>query len=244
MNALVIICLAIAALATVLLLRRKNPAHEEIPRPHKSDQEASQRLVDLIDILFALVLGLPVLIGEDVFLHPGSHGAPVMLAYITGYYVVVRSYVDWHIAMEDAPYWIRTSAGRTWELRRVYVDFLIVIAYVMMFLSTRPLLKSPGADIGLFLSVVAVIPVLYLAWGALRRMAYGGGHEYLARTMTKAAVALFAVWGAYRFSREHGSWLGGHGTLRNDIAITVSLIIVLAYRRANWHEMRIPGKAT
>lgn len=274
MTALLVICLVIAAATTLSLLTGKklhvadlivklwpklgqaapmpaNNTQTAPTEPQQADRDASEKLVDLIDILFALVLGLPVLIGTDVFTHPGSHGAPIILAFVTGTYVVVRSYVDWHISMEDAPYWIRTStdsswllsAGRSWELRRVYVDFVIVLAYVLMFLFTDPLVKSPGADIGRLLFILVVIQLLYLVWGALRRRTYGGGHEYLFGSITKAALGLLALWGAYRVSRDHGLLFGGHGTARNDVAIIAALIITLAYRRANWREMRIPPTA-
>jgi hypothetical protein len=238
---------SIAALAALAVLLRcdARPARPSVPKPvTEADRNASQRLVDLIDILFALVLGLPVLIGAGVFVHPESAGAPVILAFITGYYVVVRSYVDWHIAMEDAPYWIRTSSGTVWELRRIYVDFFIVVAYVVMFLATRGLLRKRDADIGLYLFMLALIPALYLLWGALRQKAYGDWHEYSRRSMLTACLGLLAVWVAYRITRDQHVVLVHHGAVLNVIAEIAALVLVLAYRRANWREMRTPSVAT
>jgi len=49
---------------------------------------------------------------------------------------------------------------------RVYIEFLIVMSYVMLFLSTQGLAKHAGSDIGEFLLLLAVIVLLYVLWGA------------------------------------------------------------------------------
>src|SRR5207302_5403341 len=121
-TALLSICLLVLVAAFVALLRprpRGRPARPPVSGPTEHDQRASDRLVSLIDLLFALVLTLPVFATEDVVRAPLHANLPIVLALVLAYYVVIRSFVDWHIAMEDAPYWIRTSTHKSWELRRV-----------------------------------------------------------------------------------------------------------------------------
>lgn len=206
--------------------------------PDGHDERASEKLVSLIDLLFALVLTLPVIVSEDVVRAPWDSNAPVVLALVLAYYLVIRSFVDWHIAMEDAPYWIRTSPHKSWELRRVYVDFLIVIAYVMLFLSTKELATDPGSDIGEFLFLLAVIVVLYILWGILRRVAYKSQHEFRRTTLVVALVGFAAIWGAYRLDHDQVLWLHHHATERNIIALALAFAVLGAYRFKNWHEIR------
>jgi hypothetical protein len=179
-----------------------------------------------------------VIISEDVVRAPWDSNVPVVLALVLTYYVVIRSYVDWHIAMEDAPYWIRTSPKKSWELRRVYVDFLIVSAYVMLFLSTKALATESSSDIGEFLFLLAVIVALYLLWGVLRQVAYRSQHEFRRSTLVLALVGFGAIWGAYRLDYDQVFWLQHHATERNVIALALAFAVLLAYRFRNWREIR------
>jgi hypothetical protein len=236
-----IACLIAAAGAFYLLLRRRPARVEgraEISGPDEHDRRASERLVGLIDLLFALVLTLPILVTEDVIRQPWDANLPVLLALGTAYYVVIRSFVDWHLAMEDAPYWIRTSPKKSWELKRIYVDFAIVMAYVMLFLSTKELSKHASADIGQFLFLLGVIIALYLAWGALRWVAYRAQHEYRWHTLAEALVGFLAIWGAYRLDHDRVGWFDAHAVARNTAALVLALMMLVAYRYRNWNEMR------
>lgn len=209
--------------------------------PGESDVRASGHLVSLIDLLFALVLTLPVVISQDVIRAPWHSNPQVCLALVLGYYVVIRSYVDWHVAMEDAPYWIRTGDHKTAELRRVYIDFLIVMIYVLLLLSTEGLSEHPGDDIGEFLALFCFMFALYLSWGALRSFAYGLQHEFRWLTLAVALVGFASIWGAYRVDRDQVRWLHDDTTL-NTVALAAAFVTYAVYRRRNWREMR-PGRA-
>jgi hypothetical protein len=241
MVVLLVACLvAVAGALIALLAPRAAPAlvQRTVSGPDEHDQRASDRLVSLIDLLFALVLTLPVFVTEDVVRAPWDGNLPTVMALTIAYYVVIRSFVDWHIAMEDAPYWIRTSDHKSWELRRVYVDFAIVMAYVMLFLSIKELSKHPGTDIGQFLLLLAIIIGCYLLWGALRWIAYREQHEYRWHTLVEAVVGFAAVWAAYRIDRDEVGWFADHSTARNTTALALAFVLLAAYRLRNWREIR------
>jgi hypothetical protein len=237
---LLLLCIGTVVVAWgALLFLPPRPRREVdvVGGPSESDIRASDRLVSLIDLLFALVLTLPIVISQDVVRAPWHSNIPVVLALMLGYYVVVRSYIDWHVAMEDAPYWIRTGNHKSAELRRVYVDFFIVMSYVLLLLSTKDLPKSPGSDIGEFLLLFCVMFALYLTWGALRHFAYGVQHEFRWLTLAVALTGFAAIWCAYRLDRDHLRWLHSDTTL-NTIALALAFVTYAVYRRRNWREMR------
>jgi hypothetical protein len=238
---MLVLCLAVVAIAICAILRprRGSPDPDQhVTGPDKYDQDASSRVVGLIDLLFALVLTLPVLTSQAVLRAPWHSNVPVVLAIVLGYYVVIRSFIDWHIAMEDAPYWIRTSPKRSWELWRVYVDCAIVMAYVLLFLSAQSLAEHPRSDVGEYLLLFAVIFALYITWGQLRRMSYEKQHEFRWQTLATALVGFVAIWGAYRLERDHVHWLSAHPETRNIVAIALAFALYASYRRRNWAEMR------
>jgi len=236
-----VVCLALVGLTAAVLLRPgggPSAAIQIITGPDEYDVRASQRVVGLIDLLFALVLTLPVATSENVVREPWHSNVAVVAALALGYYVVVRSFIDWHIAMEDAPYWIRTSSQRSWELRRVYVDCLIVMAYVLLFLSAKSLASSPSGDLGEYLLLFVVIFGLYVTWGQLRHVAYESQHEFRWGTLAVALAGFAALWGAYRIEHDHVHWLSGHGEARNVTALALAFLVYASYRFRNWKEMR------
>jgi hypothetical protein len=239
---LLVVCLLVA-LITFLWLLVDDPASptgattDSGTKPRstaKYDQKASDWLVSLIDLLFALVLTVPVLIAEDVVRSPWHSNIQIVLALGVGYYVVIRSFVDWHIAMDDAPYRIRSRGVR--ELWRTYVDFVIVMSYVVLFLSAKSLINDGGADISQYLLVLIAILVLYLIWGELRRGVYGSQHQFRSETIGLALVGLLAVWGAYQVDQDHIRWLD-HAATRNTVALLSAFAILLVYRRRVWKEL-------
>jgi hypothetical protein len=240
---LLFLCLAAVVLSIGFLLfsRRERGPRDAAPEagPTDLDLGASEKLTSLIDLLFALVLTLPVVLtsDQDVVRAPWHSNIPAVVALFISYYVVIRSFVDWHIAMQDAPYWIRTSSLKAWELRRVYVDFAIVILYVMLFLSTGALPTHAGTDISEFLLLLAAIIALYVIWGTLRHLVYETYHEFRFRILALAFVGFLAVWGAYRLDRVSVHWVTNN-TTRNSLALALAASVLLAYRRRNWKEIR------
>lgn len=237
---MLILCPVVAAAAIVAIALPRNPsdAKQHVTGPDEYDQQASARVVSLIDLLFALVLTLPVVTSQNVLRAPWHSNVPVVLSIILGYYVVIRSFIDWHIAMEDAPYWIRTSTKRSWELWRVYVDCIIVMAYVLLFLSAQSLAKHSDGDVGEYLFLFSVIFMLYLTWGQLRRISYGRQHEFRWQTLATALVGFVAIWGAYRLEYDHVHWFSGHEEVRNVLALLLAFVMYSSYRMRNWREMR------
>ena len=238
----------VAGLAALVLcwlaLKRPRPAEDVAASTSapRQDREApvQQNLVQLVDVLFALVLTLPVITQANIIRAPWQNwhaNVTMLVATLLGYYVVIRSYIDWHIAMADAPYKIRTEGDRFRELIRVYVDLLIVGSYVMLFLAAGHLARHPGGDLRPFLLFLALIVLLYIAWGVVRRRTYKTKREYKRPTLIIVLVGLLAICGAYWIDHSGDGLLAHHGTARDLTALGLALAVWIAYRKRNWSEI-------
>lgn len=195
----------------------------------------SSQLVRLIDLLFALVLVQGAVHYRSVFGVPSHIGLQVVLALLLVYYTVVRSFIDWHIAMESAPYRIMRSQCRTSELRRVYVDFLIVALYSFMLLKAHVLLTAPDAGLRLFFWSFPVLYALYLVWGWLRARAYHV--QQFSERLLVLCLGLSIVLAA-AYEAIFGTTAAGRRTV-NSVALASALVLMACFRHFNWRQQPV-----
>jgi hypothetical protein len=141
----------------------------------------SGHLVRLVQILFGVVAGQSLLLYRDVVTSPFHHSTIVAaLALLSIYLMIVWSWIDWNITMEEAPYDFRTHAdvrgGRFIEHSerfRLYSDIAIVTIYAYLLFQVNPLVDDPGADLRYLLIGYPAVFTLYLVSGVLRILRHG-----------------------------------------------------------------------
>jgi hypothetical protein len=147
--------------------------NHSVPRPRSPQFEdlelrTSRQLVGIIDILLGLTLVEGAVSFRSMFEQGSNANLPAMVAMVLIYYTAVRSFIDWHIAMEVRPYRILTEGSRGSELGRVLLDFVIMASYSFLILRAHILIEKPGSDITAIAITYPVIYCAYLIWGQLR----------------------------------------------------------------------------
>lgn len=205
------------------------------------DEEAatSNHVIRMIDFFFAFVLSQGVLRFRDTVAAPWDAPLPALLALLTLLYVVVRSFIGWHMAIEERRYRLYSSHVRTTELWRVYIDVAIVLLYAYFLNNAVGLQTHPGHDIAPLLWGFPLLFALYAAWGKLRRVAWGPDDFQLKvlRTFCLAYMALAAIYSFAPTPFEMSRALG------NDLALSSALALMVAYRGINFWQ-GIPGRPT
>jgi len=212
-------------------------------------KDISDQLVRLIDILFGLVIVEGALFYRPILAAHDSRNVAAILALVLIMYTVVRSFVDWHVLMEQSPYRIITSSKadaksgsprslqvRTLDLWRLYVDFIIVATYSVMLLRGHVLVGDSAAGLRFFFWTFPAIFVLYLIWGEFLRRSTAAQQfsEWLLLIVLALSLTLAVLYNvAYDLK-----WLTGHGTWRNAIALGVALLVTMGYRYFNWKQQK------
>jgi hypothetical protein len=214
----------------------------------REEKDVSDRLLDLIDILYGLVIVEGALFYRPILAAHGHRNAPVVIALALIMYTVIRSFVDWHVLMESMPYQIMTEESRkvrwmcepvkvrTLELWRLYMDFLIVATYSVMLLRAHVLLSDPAAGLRFLMWSFPALFLLYLVWGELFRRAAGGQqfNERLLLIVFGASTALAITYTVILDTEA----LAGHGTTRNVVALLAEALLMASYRFWNWKQQR------
>jgi len=221
-------------------------AQSRTPETSKKEADVSGQLVRLIDLLFGLVIVQGALYYRPLLAAHGHVTAPAAVALALIMYTVVRSFVDWHTLMEHAPYQISTSTKRpsslvqvrTFELWRLYVDFLIVATYSFLLLRGHVLLRNPAAELKLFFWSFAGIFALYWIWGKLLLQASGEKEEQFKEDLLFLALGASILLAIVYAVVLGNKLLAGHGTIRNIIALTIAFVIMVVYRWLNWKQQR------
>ncbi len=202
----------------------------------------SQQLVGIIDILLGLTLVEGAVSFRSMFAEGSNANLPAMVAMVLIYYTAVRSFIDWHIAMEVRPYRILTEGSRLSELGRVLLDFVIMASYSFLILRAHILIEKPGSDI---LAIAITYPAIYCAyivWGILRENTTPG--PPLQRETPKPfrptllLVTLLIACGllaGYVVGRAHG-WLGSNKADLNTALLCAELLLIGWYRHKNWSQ--------
>jgi uncharacterized HAD superfamily protein len=133
-------------------------------------QRISDQLVRLVQVLFALVLGQSLLTFKVVLLNPFAPAHRLAaLAWLTVFYTTVASWVDWHVTMARRPYDTLQLIDRF----RFYSDVGIAALYAYLLFTIQPLVDDQRATLAYHLLGYALIFVLYLSSGFLRRWVHG-----------------------------------------------------------------------
>ncbi len=225
------------------------------PRPRdkatsREEKDISGQLVRLIDVLFALVIVQGALFYRPLFAAHGQRNAPTIIALALIMYTVVRSFVDWHILMESAPYqivtsyrpsfsrrWSRRMQVRTLELWRLYADFLIVAAYSVLLLRAHVLLSDPAAALRFFFWTFPAIFCLYLMWGELLRHASRGRQQFREGLLLIVLGVSVVLAIAYHVTANEHTF-SGYGTARNVVGLLIEAGIMVVYRHFNWKQQK------
>lgn len=133
--------------------------------PQKTQKKISDRLVDLIDIVFAVVVGTSI---AAIFADNSLQKYPALsevitlqnLSLIVAYIAVVLSWVGYHRMIELNPYTLNK-----WGYIRFGIDVIIVFMYTILIYSRE--------NFSIFLSIFPVIFLLYACGGIVRRREYG-----------------------------------------------------------------------
>jgi hypothetical protein len=210
------------------------------------EKDVSERLLDLIDILFGLVIVEGALYYRSILAAHGHRNLPVVIALALIMYTAVRSFVDLHSLMEYAPYQIMTEEPRscqwlcepvklrTLELWRLYTDFLIVAAYSVMLLRAHALLDDQAAGLRFLMWSFPALVVLYLFWGELFRQS-AGRQQFKVSLLVWTLVGSIVIAIAYNLTWDL-KLLAGHGTLRNVIFLALEAALMCGYRSRNWRQ--------
>lgn len=191
----------------------------------------SERMVAMVQTVFAVVLGQSVFELGGLILHPVTYLVGTIA--LAGVYVTtIWSWMDWHYTAGRFPYLARDDAiGRTEQLR-IIPDVLIVIAYGYLVLTVPSPLEMGAADMASadlsphLLGYVAVF-VLYLVAGRWRQATYGR----IASTQAANALALAAMlWlnVVYRLLRPHPAL--------NVLVLCAVMVTTLMYRMG-WRKV-------
>lgn len=131
----------------------------------ETQKRVSDRLVDLIDIVFAVVVGTSI---AAIFANNSLREWPSLYEVITlpnmsllvAYIAVVLSWVGYHRMVELNPYTLNK-----WGYVRFGVDVVIVFLYTVLLYSRE--------NFSMFLSLFPIIFLLYAFGGIVRTREYG-----------------------------------------------------------------------
>lgn len=214
------------------------------PRGRTGDNDAmelraSQQLVGIIDVLLALVLVEGAVSYRRLFTSPSAANAPAVIALVLVFFTALRSFIDWHVAMEQSRYRILTEDRRTGELVRVFLDFTIMATYSFVLLRAHMLIADPHADLLAVAIAFPAIYVLYLAWDALLRRADDDtAQQFSQRLLWVTLTAALVLLALYALARANG-WFGWSGQTLNTVFLSLELALVAVYRGLNWRQQLV-----
>jgi hypothetical protein len=197
------------------------------------EASTSGHLVRMIDFIFALVLGQALLRYQAVVVTPFHSNVPVVLALVTIYYTVIRSFIAWHSAIEHRRYRIDAPKVRKTELWRVYIDVVIVATYAYLLLTAEPLIHNGGANLQKLLWGFPLLFLLYVVWGQLRRVVWGPDDFDLAFLIVFGSA--YAVVAAI-YTVAPWNLLADEKILVNAIFLGFSLFLMILYRKINFSQ--------
>jgi len=203
----------------------------------KRQIDISRQLNSLVDVIYGLVIVEGAVAYSSLFTRAGefedlSRWVPVVLALILTYFTTIQSFVDYHLASETQPYWLRSSAKRGIDLGRFYLDVVIVGSYSFVLLKCHALLEDPASNITLAFAAFPAIFLLYILWGWLREKTADSGNPY-------SVILLWccvAAYGAVAFAYLQVVDLVGASPSTNSIFLAIALALMVAYRYINWHQ--------
>jgi hypothetical protein len=218
--------------------RERNPRLEDL------ELRTSRQLVAIIDILLGLTLVEGAIAFRSMFTQGSTANAPAMLAMLLIYYTAVRSFIDWHIAMEVRPYRILTYRNRTLELGRVFLDLAIMASYSFLILRAHILIAKPASNLMAIAITYAGIYCAYIVWGELRQRTrpvqrLGERVQPFSRCLLAVTLCFAGVLLAgYVIGRGH-RWFGLDKEDFNTAFLAGELLLIVWYRHKNWAQQLI-----
>lgn len=197
--------------------------------------DLSHRVTTFIDVLYGLVVVISAesyhqLVTDDKYLHI-KRGLPVVLALVFVYFTTIQSFVDFHLSEEDRPYRLLNVNKRGVDLRRFYLDVVIVGFYSFLIFRCHVLLNAPAGDLTAVFVTVPVIFALYILWGWLRDGTIFGS--------AYSPWLLLSAMGLYVVLAMGYDLLFGSGWVKNAAFLATALVVMLAYRWLNWAQNRV-----
>lgn len=199
-------------------------------------RDISRQLMVLVDVLYALVLvggaeGYRSLFTMgDEFQHP-SRFLPVVLALVLIYFTTIQSFIDYHLSAEDQPYQLLNKSHRRTDLKRFYLDIVIVGLYSFLLLKSHVLLAHPDADLTPVLWTLPAIFLLFTRWGKLRQKTAEASNQSYSVCLLRFCTLLYGVL-ALAYTLTSNGWIG------NSEFLFAALLIMVFYRWANWRQNR------
>lgn len=137
----------------------------------KLEDNVSDQLVRLVQIIFGFVLAQGLGRYEDVILNPLSSKENIIkfFALLAIYLTVILSWIDWHITMKLRPYYFRNCR----EQIRLIADVAIVCLYAIIIFSIKDFSSYQLYYNPRYFLVFACIFIAYLFSGKLRQATYG-----------------------------------------------------------------------
>jgi hypothetical protein len=169
------------------------------------DQRISDRLIQLVQIIFGFVLAQGLAENQRVLLSPAKH-LVAFVSLVTIYVTTILSWTDWHELMERRPYNMSAANERRWiEVVRLWFDLIIVVLYAYLLFLVPALATHADSTLGGFLFVYVLLFALYVVSGQARRFAYGPWASHLRPNIVYGLSSL-GLWAMYEVVR-HWLWV-------------------------------------
>jgi hypothetical protein len=209
---------------------------EDSDKGNSRQRDISRQLTVLIDVLYALVLVggaeayRSLFTRGDEFMHP-SRFLPVVLALVLIYFTTIHSFIDYHLAAEDQPYQFLNKSKRKTDLKRFYLDVVIVGLYSFLLLKSHVLLTHSDANLTPVFWAMPAIFLLFLWWGRLRQKTAPGTNQPYSVRLLRFCTFLYWVL-ALAYTLTSNGWIG------NSEFLVAAFLIMAFYRWANWRQNR------
>lgn len=214
----------------------KDTELEDSNKGNSRQRDISRQLMVLVDVLYALVLVggaeayRSLFTRGDEFIHP-SLFLPVVLALILIYFTTIHSFIDYHLAAEDQPYQFLDKSKRKTDLKRFYLDVVIVGLYSFLLLKSHVLLTHPSANLTPVFWAMPAIFLLFLWWGRLRQKTGVKNNQSYSVCLLRFCTFLYGAL-ALAYTLISNGWIG------NSEFLLAALLIMVFYRWANWRQNR------
>jgi hypothetical protein len=140
------------------------------PKPTEDDFKVSDKLVQLVLVVYGVVIVESLVEYRDVVVEPifkNHYVATAALAFV--YLTTIFSWAAWQVSMSRYPYLLKRGP----EDLRFGVDVVIGVMYAYMLFALTDVRSDPSGSLQKYLLGPPIIFALYLLSGAIRAMAYG-----------------------------------------------------------------------
>ncbi|MEM9036304.1 MAG: hypothetical protein AAGA99_19175 [Actinomycetota bacterium] len=186
-----------------------------------ADDELSDLLVRLIQVLLAFVLGQSLIQNQEILVDPQERANWIALVALLAVVVyAAESWIDWHVDVSNHPFMVGgTNRFRRWGLTRLWADLAHVAVVCYLGLTVDHVVGDPDASLTRHLiGYVAVYALMTLA--IVARDVTHGRHRSM-RSIALATTATMAVVVGVYFATVAG-------TDDRELGNIVVLLVVMA----------------